>query len=90
MIFDWGHFYTLTGNVKENKKVSWGPVRYNVCPPLIMMLLLEPAMLETCHERVTARRMRRCAGGVTILAKREEKKVFLNVYTHKKCEIIIL
>ena len=47
-------------------------------------------MLETCHERVTARRMRRCADGVTILAKRKEKKVFLNVYTHKKCEIIIL
>lgn len=55
-----------------------------------MMLLLEPAMLEICHERVTTRRMRRCAGGVTILAKRKEKQVFLNVYTHKKGEIIIL
>ena len=54
------------------------------------MLLLEPAMLETCHERVIARRMIRCAGGVTILAKRKEKKVFLNVYTHKKGGIIIL
>ncbi|KAF2586654.1 hypothetical protein F2Q70_00037086 [Brassica cretica] len=37
-----------------------------------------PAMLETCHERVTARRMRRCADGVTILAKRKEKKVLIS------------
>ena len=57
---------------------------------IFVLLLLDSAMLETCHERVTGRRMRRCADGVTILVKRKEKKVFLNVYTHKKCETIIL